>query len=65
MDRSRVSKGSKMGIPVMIEVPEPLYEQATEIAESTRRGVSEVLQERFIRSFPSMYDGGEVFDVMG
>ena len=54
-----------MGIPVMIEVPEPLYEQATEIAESTRRGVSEVLQEMFIRSFPSMYDGGEVFDVMG
>jgi hypothetical protein len=53
-----------MGIPVIIDVPEPVYEQATEIAASTRRGVGEVLQELFIRSFPPMYDGGEAFDAM-
>lgn len=53
-----------MGIPVMIDVPEPVYEQATEIAASTRRGVGEVLQEIFVRSFPPMYDGGEEADAM-
>lgn len=53
-----------MGIPVMIEVPEPLYEQATEVAVSTRRAVGEVLQEMFIRSFPPMYNGGQEFDAM-
>lgn len=53
-----------MGIPVMIDVPEPVYEQATEVAVSTRRGVGEVLQEMFIRSFPPMYDGGEEADAM-
>ncbi|MCE7982580.1 MAG: hypothetical protein DYG89_15455 [Caldilinea sp. CFX5] len=53
-----------MGIPVLIEVPEPVYEQAAEVAGATRRGVGEVLQEMFIRSFPPMYDGGEEADAM-
>jgi hypothetical protein len=53
-----------MNVKVMIEVPEPLYDQATEIAEATRRKVGEVLQEMVIRSFPPMYDGGEEADAM-
>lgn len=53
-----------MGVKVMIEVPEQLYDQAAELAQSTQREINEVLQEMVIRSFPPMYDGGEEFDAM-
>lgn len=53
-----------MGVQVMIEVPEKLYDQAKAIAHSTQRAVGEVLQEIVIRSFPPVYDGGEEFDAM-
>lgn len=53
-----------MGVKVMIEVPEQLYDQAAELAQSTQRAVNEVLQEIVIRSFPPMYDGGAEFDAM-
>lgn len=53
-----------MGVKVMIEVPEQLYDQATELAQLTKRAVNEVLQEIVIRSFPPMYDGGKEFDAM-
>ena len=53
-----------MGVQVMIEVPEKLYDQVEEIAQSTRRAVGEVLQELVIRSFPPIYDGGAEFDAM-
>lgn len=39
-----------MGIKVMIEVPEKLYDQATALAHSSQREVNEVLQEIVIRS---------------
>jgi len=53
-----------MGVQVMIEMPEKLYDQAKAIAHSTQRAVGEVLQEIVIRSFPPVYDGGEEFDAM-
>lgn len=53
-----------MSVKIMIEVPEPLYDQVAAVAESTQRPVSEVLQEVVIRSFPPIYDGGEEFDTM-
>lgn len=53
-----------MGVKVMIEVPEKLYDQAAALANATQREINEVLQEIVIRSFPPMYDGGEEFDAM-
>jgi len=53
-----------MSVQVMIEVPEKLYDQVEEIAQSTRRAVGEVLQELVICSFPPIYDGGAEFDAM-
>lgn len=34
-----------MGVKVMIEVPEQLYDRAAELAQSTQRAVNEVRQE--------------------
>lgn len=53
-----------MGVKVIIEVPEKVYDQAAALAHSNQREVNEVLQEIVIRSFPPMYDGGKEFEAM-